>query len=118
MKNLDLTLPLAALDPSGLSYEEWWEVGMALQHEGYSVAVWDEWSRRDAPRYHPGECEKKWETFRGNAAPVTGGTLVQLAKEHGWLPYGPGRELDWNDSIEQDDDTIIDRRWVEDREVS
>lgn len=118
MKSLDLTLPLAALDPSLLSYKEWCEVGMALQHEGYSVAVWDEWSRRDAPRYHPGECEKKWETFRGNAAPVTGGTLVQLAKEHGWLPYGPGRELDWNDSIEQDDDTIIDRRWVEDREVS
>lgn len=117
MESLDLTLPLAALDPSLLSYKEWCEVGMALQHEGYSVTVWDEWSRRDAPRYHPGECEKKWETFRGSAAPVTGGTLVQLAKEHGWLPSGPGRELDWNDSIQRDDDTIIDRRWVEDREV-
>ena len=55
---------------------------MALKHEGYSVMDWDEWSRADS-RYHAGECEKKWHTFKGSAEPVTAGTIVQMAKDRG-----------------------------------
>ena len=66
---------LKAIDPSEVSYQEWINVGMALQNEGYDCSVWDEWSRNDR-RYHSGECERKWRTFHGAAVPITGATVV------------------------------------------
>lgn len=106
------------INPAELDYQDWVNVGMALKHEGYSAKDWDEWSRRDSGRYHTGECEKKWNTFRGNArSPVTGGTLVQMAMENGWVPER-GYELDWDDTIARDSDrVVIDSNWVEGREV-
>ena len=79
----DLRDILPHIDPGLLSYQEWICVGMALKDGGYECEMWEDWSRRDAPRYHPGECEKKWASFRGAPAPVTGGTVVQLAREQG-----------------------------------
>ena len=76
---------LAQLPVSDCSYEEWVQVGMALKHEGYSVSDWDSWSMADS-RYNSGACEKKWNTFKGNSEPVTAGTIVQIAKDHGWAP--------------------------------
>ena len=38
-----------------MDHAEWIRVGMALKDEGYDVSVWDEWSRLDPARYHPGE---------------------------------------------------------------
>ena len=70
------------IPPSDLSYDEWTQVGMALKHEGFTARDWDEWSRADS-RYHAGECEKKWRTFKGSDVPVTAGTIVQMAKERG-----------------------------------
>ena len=57
MDNL-LISALSAVDVRDLSYAEWMNVGMALQHEGYPCSVWDEWSQNDQ-RYHPGECARK-----------------------------------------------------------
>ena len=38
--------------------------------------------------------------FHGSGEPVTGGTIVQLAREQGWTPpYDPGTPLDWDDTI-------------------
>ena len=34
------------INPEDLTYQEWVNVGMALQHEGYGVNVWDNWSAR------------------------------------------------------------------------
>ena len=82
----DLISCLDYIDPAACTYQEWVNVGMALKQEGYTAADWDEWSRRDAARYHDGECAKKWETFQGSGAPVTGGTIVQMAQENGWKP--------------------------------
>ncbi|MFR6384626.1 MAG: PriCT-2 domain-containing protein [Lachnospiraceae bacterium] len=81
------------IHPAELDYQEWVNVGMALKHEGYSVSDWDHWSRQDSGRYHTGECERKWNTFRGNASPVTGGTIFQMAVEHGFIPER-GHEID------------------------
>ena len=78
----------------------WISVGMALKEEGYPCSIWDDWSQSD-PRYHPGECEKKWEGFNGTATPVKGGTIVQLAKERGWMPCAEGA-MAWDDTIEYD----------------
>ena len=113
----DLMEVLNHIDPSELSYQDWINVGMALQHEGYSVDVWDRWSMNDR-RYHAGECEKKWRGFHGAGTPVTGGTIVQYARDQGWTPpYDPGTALDWNDTISAEG-IIVDKNWVEEREVT
>lgn len=116
MEKLNLLLPLQYIDPGRLDYQEWVNVGMALKTEGYACAEWDAWSRRDFGRYHEGECEKKWASFNGAAAPVTGGTLVQMAKDFGFS-LSAGYELNWNDEIDTDDLKIVDTGWVESREV-
>lgn len=113
----DLLEILNYIDPAGLEYQEWVNVGMALKQEGYTAADWDAWSQRDPHRYHRGECERKWNTFRGNASPVTGGTLVQMAMEAGWVPER-GHELDWDDTIQTDSDrVVVDKNWIEGQEV-
>ena len=94
---------LKALDVSKLSRADWIAVGMALKEEGYPCSIWDDWSRNDN-RYHPGECERKWSSFRGSKNPVKAGTIVQLAKEHGWKPFGEDGCMGWDDTIEYDGD--------------
>lgn len=114
----DLIEILDFIDPSRLNYQEWCCVGMALKYEGYSAGDWDLWSQRDSKRYHKNECFKKWDTFTGSG--VTGGTVVQYAKDQGWTPpiKEPGHELDWNDVINpKDDGVIVDRNWLEVKEV-
>ncbi|WP_277405470.1 AAA family ATPase [Lacrimispora xylanisolvens] len=112
----DLMEVLNHIDPSELNYQDWINVGMALQHEGYSVDVWDRWSMNDQ-RYHAGECEKKWRGFHGAGTPVTGGTIVQYARDQGWTPpYDPGKALDWNDTVSAEG-VVVDKNWVEEREV-
>lgn len=114
----DLLEIIEHINPGQLDYQEWVNVGMALKHEGYSVSVWDEWSRRDSGRYHKNECIKKWESFRGTSSPVTGGTLVQIALDQGWKPQSGGHELDWEDEISVSDErVVIDKNWIEAKEV-
>lgn len=96
---------LQQIDVAALSYQEWINVGMALKSEGYDWHTWDDWSRGDS-RYHPGECERKWQTFRGCSTPLTGATIVQMAKERGWTPVGQNAALDWNDTIMDDGDSF------------
>ena len=93
---------LKAIDVSTLSRADWIAVGMVLKEEGYPCSIWDDWSRNDK-RYHPGECERKWNSFHGSGTPVKGGTIVQMAKERGWTPFG-GEDgcMNWDDTIEYD----------------
>ena len=114
-----LTEMLPYIDPATLSYQEWVNVGMGLKEAGYTALDWEQWSARDSKRYHPGECERKWETFNGSANPVTGGTIVQMALDRGWRPPArEGRELAWDDIISADDDlVVVNQDWVEAREV-
>ncbi len=91
------------IDPAKLDYQEWVNVGMALKDEGYACSDWDKWSKSDTARYHDGDCEKKWRSFNGSAAPVTAGTIVQYAKNQGWQPYHDSsantKVFDWDDEI-------------------
>ncbi|MGN0276777.1 MAG: AAA family ATPase [Hominisplanchenecus sp.] len=112
-----LTEIIDYINPGDLNYQEWINVGMALKQEGYTVDVWDNWSKIDSSRYHSGECEKKWKSFSGSSSPVTGGTIVQMAIDHGWEPQR-GHELDWDDTIRNDNDCIVlDSSWIEEKEV-
>lgn len=112
----DLRELIEYIPPVDLDYQSWINVGMALKHEGYSVQVWDEWSRKDIARYHVRECEKKWNGFHGSAMPVTGGTIVQMAMEYGWKPAYSGHELSWDDEIDLNG-LILDTGWVEDVDI-
>ena len=117
--DIDLLTVLPYIHPSELNYQEWINVGMALKEAGYSASDWDSWSRNDS-RYHPGECEKKWNTFQGSSIPVTGGTIVQMAKDRGWRPAsdsGPGYELGWDSIIGSKDGVLVDTGWLEGKEV-
>ncbi len=120
MQQYDLLAALAYIDPAGLCYQDWVNVGMGLKESGYSAADWEAWSRRDSRRYHPGECARKWESFRGSGNPITGGTIVQLAQSHGWTPpRSEGKALEWDDMIGGSDDLIVvNQDWIEAREVN
>ena len=118
MGERELLEALDHIDPAGLNYQEWLGVGMGLKEAGCPVAAWEEWSRRDGGRYHPGECEKKWNGFRGSADPVTAGTIVRMAQDRGWRPDRAGYALDWDDAIAADGDmVVVDQDWIETREV-
>ena len=116
---VDLINILNEIDPAALDYQDWLSCGMALKYEGYDVSIWDAWSARDPARYHSGECEKKWRSFgSGGAAPVKGGTIVQIAQEHGWTPpYTESRALDWDSVISYEKGSVIDLNWIEEQEV-
>ena len=134
----DLQSCLDAIDPGSCDYTEWVQVGMALKSEGYDWSVWDAWSARDAPRYHSGECERKWASFseawRQND--VAGGTIVDMARKVGWEPpeYDLGEALDWEGYVIDNEPEIrpqpakrtedhkpsyqiIDPTWVENAEL-
>lgn len=108
---------LEYIDPAGLGYQEWVNIGMALKQEGYSASDWDAWSCRDSARYHRGECARKWNSFNGSGTPVTGGTIVQMAIERGWSPKGSGHELEWDATISEER-IIVDKNWIEGREIA
>lgn len=84
MSRINLVELLPYIDPATCSYEEWLQVGMGLQAEGFPLEAWDGWSQNDPQRYHPGECARKWSGFRGNPNPITGATITQMAKANGW----------------------------------
>ena len=117
----DIKEILAAVNPAMLDYQQWVNVGMALKEEGCSVYDWNAWSQRDARRYHPGECEKKWNSFAGGSGqPVTMGTVVQYAREQGWTPplESGSYELDWDSVIggKRSDGVVVDA-WLEDADL-
>lgn len=101
--NTNILSALKFLDVASLTRAEWIAVGMALKTEGYPCSIWDDWSRNDR-RYHPGECERKWNSFHGNGNPVKGGSIVQMAKERGWTLFGEDGCMGWDDTIEYDGD--------------
>lgn len=117
MEGYNILEVLDHIDPSMLNYQEWVNVGMALKEEGYSAQDWERWSSRDTGRYHHGECQKKWSSFYGTSTPITGGTIVQMAKDQGWNPVrDAGHAFDWDDTI-TDDGVIVDGNWIEEREI-
>ena len=68
---------------------------MALNSEGFPVSVWDDWSRKDMSRYHAGDCDKKYQTFKG--AGTTVGTIFHIAERFGYKPHG--KVYSWDDFI-------------------
>ena len=122
MNHNELLEILKHIDPAACNYTEWVQIGMALKHEGLSCVVWDDWSRSDG-RYHAGECARKWDGFHGSIEPVTGATIVQIAKDQGWMPEydnaSDGFALEWDSIIggEKPDGKVVDSAWIEPKEI-
>lgn len=119
MDNINLLELLPHIPVASLCYQDWVNVGMALRHEGYRWEDWDAWSRTDS-RYRAGECQRKWDSFRGAASPVTGATIVQMAKEHGWhVQYTEDDvALDWDSVIGSREGILYsDTGWLEGKEI-
>lgn len=99
-------------------YEVWYQVGMALKAEGYSCDEWEKWSQGSS-KYHPGECEKKWNSF--NSEGVTGAYLTMMAKEGGWEPKSSPSEapkfLAWDAVIGRDTAPIVDEAFAENEPI-
>ena len=114
---------LETLDCSRLDYDGWLRVGMALENAGCSAADWERWSARDGKKFHPGECAKKWKSFRGNGSAVTIATLIELCREHGRVPDGiwefsgndEGGGFDWNDALTYKPKP--DKKWIQESEI-
>lgn len=90
--NIDWALSyLAALSPSRADdYNEWCTVGMILKSIDDSLLYeWDNWSRQSS-KYKPGECEKKWKSFKKNGVSI--GTLAHWAKQDGWTSPFPTQD--------------------------
>ena len=107
---------LAALEHiSPDDYQDWITVGMALKHEGLPLSVWEEWSRRSA-KHHNGECAAKWDSFNESSggAPVTGGTLITMAKRNGYTPAATSQAFGWDDEVVEPgrDYKIVDAAYV------
>ena len=85
---------LDAIDPTGIPYEDWVHIGMALKAEGLPCAVWDNWSMRDLDRYKPGNCLRKWNTFNGDGWTIA--TVFHMAEERGWTAY---KKYTWDDYL-------------------
>lgn len=106
----DILDALDFIPVSSCNYTEWVEVGMALKHEGYDCSVWDNWSKND-DRYHD-ECYRKWESFNGSSKPITGASIIKLAKEKGGYvtkkKINNIRVLAWDDYVEDSEDPSID----------
>ena len=80
---------LHALDPSLLAYDEWVQIGMALKAEGYPFETFHQWSTQNKSHYKSeNDVMNHWKSFdTSNAAtPVTGGTIVEIAKRYGYSP--------------------------------
>ncbi len=78
---------LNAIDPVDCDYLKWLRIGVGTLEAGCGPDVWDEWSSRDPDRYKPGECEKKWRSFKDKGQNGSGiGIIIELAKENGWEP--------------------------------
>jgi hypothetical protein len=71
-------------------YDTWYQVGMALHHEGHAFDVWNSWSSKSSKYFGAKDCEIHWRSFKrqGPASTITIGSLVHLAQAHGWSP-GP-----------------------------
>ena len=81
---------LAEAIPNDEDWIGWNRLGMAFHaaadgaDEGF--AAFDKWSRK-SPKYDPRAVAERWRNYRRSPPTQIGvGTLVHLAREHGWTP--------------------------------
>lgn len=74
--------------PANLPRDEWARLAMAIKSEfpdDAGFALFDEWSRRAEGVYEAGSARGTWRSIKSGGG-VTIGTLLHLAKHHGYAP--------------------------------
>lgn len=73
--------------------ETWIRVGIALYKCGFPFEIWDEWSQfkdqrtgEACDKYDPKETPYIWKGFEKNKSNWNAGTIINLAKENGYIP--------------------------------
>lgn len=73
-----------------LNYDTWIQIGIAIYNCGFPFEVFDEWSRKDNPKYNESKqhtTEKKWKSFQSSPSMWNAGTIFNLAKDYGWQQH-------------------------------
>jgi len=87
-------IPQAGVD----DYDIWITVGQSLhQLDETMLEEWDEWSKQ-SEKYKAGECRKRWRSFSDQGG-RTLGSLLHIAKEHGWQPSQEHRAMNVDDEL-------------------
>jgi hypothetical protein len=77
---------LTAIPPAE-DYDHWLKIGMALKSvDDDLLDVWELWSQL-ADNHRPGECPKKWLSFKGVGVGIA--TLAMIAQTNGWRGKSP-----------------------------
>jgi predicted P-loop ATPase len=82
---------LAAIPTTITERDIWLNIGRALHWLNWDETgreLWVEFSRRFTEFFDEAGLDTQWNSFHteGREKPITLGTLVQIAKEHGWQP--------------------------------
>jgi len=101
--SLDRDMQLAteamwALPPEATDdYDIWITIGQTLHSLDESLLdSWDEWSKQ-SEKYREGECHKRWRSFtKGGGRGL--GSLIHIAREHGWKPSQEHRAMNVDDA--------------------
>lgn len=77
---------LQYVNNSDLEYDDWIEIGMIIHESlsGNGFEIWDDWSKKSG-KYDPKDMDFKWHSFGKNPSRVTIGTLIQKAKDNGYI---------------------------------
>ena len=77
-----------------LTRDEWWAVGSIMFRYGFKLKDFHKWSNDGDDRYDESRCDTEWNGYKtaqelqddDDARGYTIGTLIQLAKEKGYVP--------------------------------
>lgn len=86
--------------PADLSRPEWVRVLMAAHASGISQSDADEWSKQGAD-YNAQAFRATWRSFKAAPGGVGMGTLIAIAKEHGFDESHQRQEMDFSDLLKQ-----------------
>lgn len=69
---------------SRCDYDQWRNAGFGLHHQfegsAEGLAIFKQWSAKDADRYNEGECAKKWASYGTEGRGITFATVIRDAK--------------------------------------
>lgn len=107
----DLEDMLSHYPNDDLAYDDWIKVGMAIHQAtgGTGYDLWAQWSARSS-KHDDSHMDKRWHSFGRSANPVTIGTLIYHAEQHGWkmpVTFGPD-DPDLDLALASDDEPAPD----------
>ena len=97
VSNGDIADILKHIPNDDCHYDDWVKFGMAVHQAtgGTGYDLWEAWSET-SPKHDARDMQKRWHSFGKSANPVTIGTLIYHAEEHGWrmpVTFSPEPEL-------------------------